>query len=512
MTASMQHTATRYEVADVLQVKRHCVEDTELASFASAVRAFLRDLGSEAEDSYWRRVVARLRRVRWELATVPLPLTHEALELVTTSSDLERWLRDCNRIYPSHASAAADLIARIAGLAHSDRDPLGDKVIALQPGSEAVAAARALLIRDLRHAAAIAANLVHRGTRIDVMVPSQLASSSVCDRMIVAGPAAWFPQHVFSAPNARHIDLVHYAWIHDRGVETGILPVGNEGGARRGLLTPHGSQSHQALDAGDLAPVTDWSTITTRTGGRSDISDPRLDTVDAYLFLLASGDAVYLEAEEGSRAYVVDLNDDNELHQLSTGSIQAGSYLVTRVGGEGDYIPAIANTLLGSDAERLRASQQRWKDKLRIQIATAGLQAVARRIAEAGSPRVNEQNLRRWASPLSIRTSDFADFEAIMRVVALAADARQLWEEMARIDQAHLRAGQRVRALLNREIQNADMAELERSGWSDFDVAEIEGEGALRVARVEARAPGTVRISSRQTRQLVPVERDLWHG
>ena len=45
------------------------------------------------------------------------------------------------------------------------------------------------------------------------------------------------------------------------------------------------------------------------------------------------------------------------------------------------------------------------------------------------------------------------------------------------IDQAHRRAGQRVRALLNREIQKGDTRDLERRGWQDYDVEEIEGEG-----------------------------------
>ncbi len=80
------------------------------------------------------------------------------------------------------------------------------------------------------------------------------------------------------------------------------------------------------------------------------------------------------------------------------------------------------------------------------------------------------------------------------------------------IDQAHRRAGQRVRRLLVKEILDGDTRELEVRGWQDYDVEEIEGEGALRVARVEARHPDMLRVSARQTRQLLPVERDLWQG
>ena len=81
-----------------------------------------------------------------------------------------------------------------------------------------------------------------------------------------------------------------------------------------------------------------------------------------------------------------------------------------------------------------------------------------------------------------------------MRVIGAEDQAAALWRDMSNIDQAHLRAGQRVRGLLNRQILKGDTRELERRGWQDYDVAEIEGEGALSVARVEARGPETVTV------------------
>ena len=276
---------------------------------------------------------------------------------------------------------------------------------------------------------------------------------------------------------------------------------------------PTGRAKHGAgLGSAELIPVTDWAAIASRTGGAVAAGEERPDTVDAYLLVLASGEAVYLEAEEGSRAYVVELGSSKELQMVPTRSIEPGMYLVVRVGGEGDYIPAIADALLGGEAARLRAAQRRWKDRLHGLIASHGSQAVVKLLTSAGAPRASRANLRRWASPNSIRTEDLADFIPLMNVIGLEGEARELWKDMDLIDQAHLRAGQRVRRLLVREILNGDTHQLETSGWQDYDVGGIEGEGALRVARVEARAPGTLRVGSRQTRVLVRVERDLWQG
>jgi hypothetical protein len=134
------------------------------------------------------------------------------------------------------------------------------------------------------------------------------------------------------------------------------------------------------------------------------------------------------------------------------------------------------------------------------------------RLNAAGSPRASRANLRRWVSAGSIRTEDYTDFAALMNVIGLGPEASEFWREMGVLDQAHHRAGQRVRVLLVREILAGDTRQLEERGWQDYDVEEIEGEGSLRVARVEARAPEIMRIGARQTRQLLPAERDLWHA
>ena len=129
----------------------------------------------------------------------------------------------------------------------------------------------------------------------------------------------------------------------------------------------------------------------------------RPEPVPAYLLLLASDQAVFLEAEEGSRAYVVALGGEKELRQVSTRSIEPGTYLVIREGGEGDYIPAIADSLLGANAQELRAAQRRWKIRLQELIDLHGLRHVLGCLKEAGAVRATDMNVRRWASDASPR-------------------------------------------------------------------------------------------------------------
>jgi hypothetical protein len=510
MTASMQEAADLYEAAGVLELERICVSDDAFRSFSLAVRALQDQLGDDASDSYWLRVLARLRRLRWELATVPLPFGHPAFEMAQSAAFLSEQLRDCERVFPAHAAAAREAIARLLEIASGDRDPLGAATRALVwRGAD-----RALVLRDARHATAVSES-VGRSIHAHVLPAAQLPSARVFGEAAVIGPTCWFPTHVFTAPRARLIHIIHFNWLSDPPLDARIFS-GSELGAAAGRysLPAHSGLSGHGLSVSsvDFLPVTDWAAIASGTGGSTDRRDDRPDTVDAYLFLLASEQAVYLEAEEGSRAYVVELGTSKDLHMVATRSIQPGTYVVSRVGGEGDYIPAIADSLLGSQAAQLRAVQRRWKERLGDLVRTNGVQGVLSRLEAAGSPRASRGNLRRWASASSIRTEDYTDFAALMRVIGLGVEATELWRQMDLIDQAHLRAGRRVRALLVREILDGDTRELEEHGWQDYDVPEIQGEGSLRVARVEARAPETVQIAARQTRQLLPVERDLWQG
>ncbi|MHB8718541.1 MAG: hypothetical protein ACYDAC_06580 [Candidatus Dormibacteria bacterium] len=451
-------------------------------------------------------MLKRLRRVRWQLATVPLPFQHPAFEIDAAATQLRDRLRDCGHVFPAYEGAAREVIDLLARLGTEDADPLGGAVRGLS-----LLGRSALLLHDGRHAAAVEHSLA-RPLRLDVLAPSQLAGCTVYSAMAVIGPGCWFPHQVFTAPKAREIHLVQFAWLSDPPIEARIFAGSRMGSAGRNSLPAHGGSPGGSLASADLLPVTDWAAIAAGTGGSARSGEDRPDTVDAYLLLLASEQAVYVEAVDGSCAYVAELGSSKEVHMAPTRSIQPGTYLINRVGGEGDYIPAIADSLLGQHAPRLRAAQRRWKEPLRDIVRVAGVQAMLSRLAAAGAQRPNRANLRRWLSAGSIRTRRYTDFAALMAVASLADEAEQLWKEMELIDQAHRRAGQRVRALLVKEILDGDTRELEVRGWQDYDVEEIEGEGALRVARVEARHPEVLRVSARETRQLLSVDRDLWHG
>jgi hypothetical protein len=209
---------------------------------------------------------------------------------------------------------------------------------------------------------------------------------------------------------------------------------------------------------------------------------------------------------------VAELEEDLVVHQLPVADIVPGTYLVLRTEGEGDYVRVMADSLLGPRARNLRELQRWWKRELNRRLAAEGAKLVSTELTQAGAVRASEENVRRWASPDNIRTQDPADFRAILTVIGAAERFDEVWRAMGQIHQAHIQAGGRVRQLLLDELCSGDTTLLRQQGWEDYHVEEIQGEGTLRVARVEARAPEPHDVPRIRLRRPFKIARELWLG
>ena len=189
----------------------------------------------------------------------------------------------------------------------------------------------------------------------------------------------------------------------------------------------------------------------------------------------------------GADPYPVPLND-----------LRAGTYVILRTGGGGDYIVAEADLhFLGERASEVRAAQQRWKSLLREKVTKTSLIEVSLQLIEMGSSTADEMNVRNYMSPRSIRTRSPEDFRAIMRVVGLGDDWERYWDMMGEIDNAHRHAGHRIRKQLLKRLVELDLNELERIGYMEMTLPGVDA-GSLSVFRVVDVSPDT---------ELVPIHR-----
>jgi hypothetical protein len=479
------------------------------------IQSFQKSLGEATEDTFWRPFLRRLRRYRFEACAAPLPLDHPVLWRDETAHSLERQLADCEAIYPAFAKQARDLLAQAVALSVDQANPLMDALADVIGGEDRPRTAVAL--KEPRLIPATESELAGLGpSRVQAVSASQLRGSAEWDILVVIGPARWFPEYVFSAPRAPGIHVVQYEWIGDGwNLEPSFLTsVASLPAKGIGSAVGAGEDALGVVEAQALLPKFNWDDISARgsTVAR-EASEQEEEEVEARLFVLEGGWAVFLDADETSSALVIDLEADEatRIGRSSVDQIGPGMHVLLRTEGGGDYIVPVADQIMGSEAPRARESQELWKRLLREVIKSNGLHQAAAKLTEGGALRASEGNVRHWASRRSIRTQDYSDFAAIMHVVGLSDKADQLWKAMAAIDSAHRKAGFHIRKLLLRQVLESDVSALEKLGRMDFELGDVGG-GTLTAFRIVAASDERFTVPVSRLGDPFELEEDEWLG
>jgi hypothetical protein len=340
------------------------------------------------------------------------------------------------------------------------------------------------------------------------MTGTELTRSTAED-VLAVGPTAWFPERLLRAPRAKRFLFVRYAWIRDSVRELGLIE-GSAAEVRQGMQEepPRTARARFHNRAEDLVPKFEWSAIE-RDAHRG--AESQGEPVEAELFVLASGQGVFIEKRDGARANVAEVDEELLVRQQLVSQLVPGDFLVVRNEGDADYVRVYADQLLGTRAVELRDLQRRMKRRLNEEIDLHGVTATAEKLRGFGSSIASENNLRRWADPANITTKEKSDFSAICRLIG-TVHVDRLWGAMQEIRGAHSRAGNEVRRLLLAELKRAELGTLLRRGWDDYDVEEIEGEGSLRVARLTGRAPSAQSVPRSRLRKAFNIGEELWLG
>lgn len=503
-------TARTYEVSRRATATRETVASPLVRRLAGEVRRLSRALRVLDDDELWTAVIRRLRRSLRELGSTPLCPGSAPFGLTTSVDYLRALVMQAQGNYADGLVARAELcVSALADLSHDAANPFGDLVLEILTTGDL--SQSALLVKT-PYLDDVARWLDRTASAVPLVTEAELSRLTAIETLVVAGPSYWFANHVLTAPRAEAICVVHYDALCDQQRPAQLFS-----GSHRSPGTPIRSASvgeareHDSVDVDILVPTVDWNALTRVSGGRRRSADD-VDAVLANLFLLADGHAVYLEASEGPTIDVVtDLEPGGtpRLRSQKTRAIEPGDYIVLRSqGGSGDYIPSIADALLGKRATPLRSAQARWKDALRETVRAKGFARVERDLRSLG---VTSPNLRYRLWRNSLRSRDPNDFRILLEYIRLGDEAAALWTAMGEIFEAHLRAGQEVRKLLEKAVLTTDTEQLVRSGRIDVRLAEMDA-GTLSLVRIEARSPETLAVDEDDLRVMTKVEPDLWQG
>lgn len=500
-----------YEVAACAIATRETVAFPLARRFAGEVRRMGRAIEPFEDDQLWGAFIRRSRRTLRELSLTPLSPSHPAFELSESIALLAALAERARGSYPDDVVARADLcVNSLADVIREETNPLGNLIAEILNTG---ALKESGLVVKTRHLDAVRSWLGTAARGVRLVTEREIADVSGLESLVVVGPGCWFPPHIISAPRAEIICFVHYDFLLDREHENRLF-AGSHGspGTRIRLSAPaQPAASDDEMEAALLVPTVDWDALARASGTQRRGADD-VDAVPANLFLLADGYSVFLEATDGPTIDVVvnlESGSQPKLRSERTRAIAQGDFIVLRSeGGSGDYIPGIADARLGRRASLLRASQAQWKEALRKKVREHGFPRVERELRALGVPSPNLR-YRLWKN--SLRSRDPNDFRILMEYIGLADRAAEIWIAMGDIFEAHIRAGQDVRKLLENAVLAADSEQLIQTGRVDVRLTEMSA-GTLSVLRVEGRAPEPTSVDEDELRVMIRVEPDLWQG
>jgi len=483
-----------YECCATVKIEQHPVAYPELHSFFKELRQLESRLGEEAQEPYWATFLFRLKRCCFELCAVPFSGSYTQDKYGDTAIALSKHLSQCDLIYPDAAEQARDLVNRFINLIQIGRNPLLDAVVScMKHGIQT-----ALLLKESRFAFFI--QNAHPGLRgVPIVSPTELRGDKCFDRLVVIGSPNWFPEYIFTAPRAGEIQIVRYNWIKGRLKHESVFAGAVITDRSETRVTGHAENrvtsdaDQDQINPDELLPKLDLVGFYARTNFALSDHVAEEEGVEARGFHLEGDWAVFLEDSDTASAMIIDLDNDESrrVTRIPTRAIEPGMFILLRTEGGGDYIVPLADRILGKEAASARQYQSLWKAKLRALVNASSLLDVSLRLLDYGSIRANEGNIRNWMSARNIRTENYLDFRAIMRLIGLEEKTDEFWSMMAKIDRAHRKAGFHIRRLLLKQVKDADLSELQRSGRMDFELQGADA-GSLTAFRVEAISQNTV--------------------
>jgi hypothetical protein len=517
-----------YNYSAQLEVISHTVAHSTFRNFSLSLKRFEKSLGFElTATAYWHSFLAPIKQYMYDLILTPLPFNNPLLIKDATLNFLMQHLYNCDKIYPSYAAQAWEILEQIVTLSQIDENPLLSSIIDKIGVSNDTT--NAILLKNTRLVTAVESEL-NTFYLSELLVPvslNQLRVDATFDTVFYTGPLSWLPPFILASPRTSNFYYFKYDWIYDPRKKHSVF-LNDNSFVEKADENKYQTVSEDKTEVGtsyntdyinvtDIEIKTDWDLLLTNYSKQALLSNDE-ELVEARLLILEEGVAVLLEDTLSENLLVLDFEQisstqspeyTNYIKRLAIDNVEPNMFILLRTGGGGDYIVTLANKILGNQSVKLRESQEHWKNLLRKSVKSRGIRAVIQSLIEKGSTHVSEMNLRNWMSARTIRPFFENDFKAILQYVGLFEDYDQYLKATKLIYSAHRRAGFQIRNLLLQQVLRADLSRLTLLGRMDFMLPGEDGGSftAIRVREVSKNS-ATVRLS--QLGSFIGKDHNLW--
>ena len=496
--------------------------NSQLAALSRGITRLLNSLGDQKELSAWPDIIMTLKKVRFELATLPIP--HEQVITNHLMSQLESVLKTCRSSFPENVEQLLYIIRMLELLQSSENQFICwiqsecvkntyQNICLCPPNAKYVKLIEDFLARDE----------ILSGMHLKVLSPQCLKQFIFYDRILFCGSIDLFAEnqfrnfeYVWRSPRTANLYFLSYDWIKSHfkpepsfnvGSDKSFISIKNLSvkGEESEIENDIPQNEKRKIDISeidftfnDMLPSS-FSTIKPHTNHYDAICECRLVVLEDESF-------IYLEIEGSSR--IVTFTHEVEIQKILNSELEAGMSLVVRTEGSGDSIAAVADILLGKEAEKIRNKQEEWKIAFRKKLFTySSVDEVADVLTSLGAPTASDTNVRNWQRNETIKPHNLDDFKAIMNFSGHLGKTQGYWKNAKRIDLAHKKAGKVIKKLLLSKITKSTLVDLEKYGRIDIEISGLAGK--VSVIRIESILPENYELLSGKSNIIMNVEGGL---
>lgn len=462
------------------------VGDPAGAQLNAAIRRTLSNLGDERTE-IWTDLLHAANALRWRRMTQPQPNFYQ----LSKAQIVEEVLRQAKRLrHFVGDESLLDLLSAAAAAVKDTDAPAGAVLL----DSLMEAGVRRCVVVASKGSARVGLQQwldvsLGRG-KVDVLLPSDLADLPTrVEQSFVVAPPAFVASSLVTAPATRQVTFLMPAWFGDTSV-----PISSLGTHAEGRIMVK-TKVHRIGDTAEPVGVLPVGTDVEDTyfpqpvwGSRSSGDrEPASDEVEAWRVLLGGGLALWLDDGDRIRSLDPRQPEGDRVGYESVSDVVPGTYLVLREGeAERGALYEQALRALGSRADGILASQERWKRALQQRLTQIGArrtvdELLARGVRSAGQ-------VRAWTEPRLICPQRDADFSALLEW--LGEPSNPTLGNAVTLRRAVYKAIAELRKELESAAGQADLSALERDGILHLDLAG-QGFRGMIVARVLARSPFT---------------------
>lgn len=494
-------------------------DNRDLAVLNRETTRLFSSLGDLKELSVWPEIVILLKKLRFELAILPLPPRQFITDHLI--SRLGSALQICRASFPDNVEQLLHVIKILRSLNWHENQFIGwiktecmknnhQEVCICPPNTKYVK-----LIEDF-----IATDEVLSKIDLKVVSTQSLKQFIFYDRIFFCGSIDLFSEnqfrdleYVWRSPRANDLYFLSYDWIKSSfspkpsfNAVSDRLPVSVQSLSVKDTGSDVNNDiSQNVKNKIDISDI-DF-TFNDMLPSGSSIKNPEINHCEVIcecrLFILEDESYIYLEVEGSSR--IVIFIPQTEIQRIPNSELETGMSLVVRTEGSGDSIAAVADILFKEEADEIRTKQEEWKVAFRKRLFTySTADEVADVLTSLGAPTANEVNVRNWQRSDTIKPHKKDDFRAIMVFSGLNEMVDKYWENARRIDLAHKKAGKVINKFLLNKIKDSAEMELEKYGRIDIEIDGLTGK--LSVVRIESISPEIYEVPYGQLNKIVNIE------